>query len=340
MSSGRRPPRDLADLVGRFAAAVEARFGAPVYARRLGRPGELESDWPVDVAPLAEFDLQAGGLLELNASLRGRLNQVVDRLREAWDGGPRLSDAEVVEAKDALTSLLHEIVHALGPDDPEVAATDWWTAHRYPHASVATEGLAELAARLFIEDVLSATGLSDLEPRLRSAPLRERPYPGPEAAMRTLVGGIASRTRRLVVADPGRPELTTDDQRLRAEVAEMITEGTGDRPMAQLVHRLLRAESLDLLPRPQYPAAFAAVIGRLDAALDQVAARQLRGDADGASQVAAGADADIADYISRAQRRLAPYAASAPPPPRSFRALAEPVRPGPDRLALSERDIG
>ena len=339
MTTGLRPPRDVVALADLFAHSVERLFASPVYARQLGQPGDLEADWPADKAPLAEFDLEAGGLLELNARLRARLTRVVDDLVEVQRGGRRLTDREVVDAKDALTSLLHEVFHALGPGDPEVASTDWWTAHRYPHASVATEGLAELAARLFIDDVLELSGLADLEPRLLAAPLLERPYPGPEAAMRTLVGAVAGRTRRLVMADSGHPERSTEELRLRAEVAVMVAEGTGDRPVAQMVHRLLGAESLDLLPRTQYPAAFAAVIRRVDVALDQVDGRGFRGDAEASALVASQAVADIDSYIGNAQRRLAPYAEASAPPRRSFRALVQPVRPRDPGAATVERDI-
>jgi hypothetical protein len=322
------PPTDLAGLVNAFVSAAEDLFGAPVYAQRLLAGGELEADWSEGHAPLAEFDLETGGPLLLGRRLSAQLAASIMGLRQHAAGTRQLTAGEVAGIKDSLTSLLHEVIHAIGPADPAVAETDWWTAHRYPHAGVATEGLAELAAQLFIDDILEASGLAAVEPRLLSVTLPERPYPGPEAAMRALVGRVSTRTRRLVVADPAHPQRSPEEARLRAEVVQMVGEGTGDRPVAEMVQRLLRAESVDLVPRPQYPAAFAAVVQRIDSALDHVAARgDIRGSRDLGAAVGNQTMDDIEAYISTVQRRLPPFTDPASPPPNSFRARSRPVGP-------------
>lgn len=325
--SGGRPPSGLAELVQSFCTAAEDLFGVPVYARRLLAEGELEAEWQDDATPLAEFDLHAGGALLLNRSLAADLRQVVRILRGVASGEGAATPSVVAFVKDRLTSLLHEVVHAIGPDDAEVAATDWWTAHRYPHANVVTEGLAELAAQLFIDDVLDASGVLAVIPALSVVPLQDRPYPGPAAAMRALVGGVSARTRRDLSADPAHPRRPPADVRLRAEVAQMAGEGTGDRPVAQMVLRLMRAESLDLLPRPQFAAGFSALIAPVDRGLDAIGRdRSLRGDAERSAAIALATLGEMTRVIEGAQRHLNPRADRSAPSPASFRAQAAPVQ--------------
>ena len=114
----------------------------------------------------------------------------------------------------------------------------------------------------------------------------------------------------------------------------MVGAGTGDRPMMLMIHRFMGAESLDLLDRPGYPAAFAAISRRIDAGLDTIGSDpRLRSSPDVVATIMSRTLIEIEDTVTRYQNLIGPHPELRSGPDRSVRGRRQPVAP-------PEREVG
>ena len=294
-------------------AAVSEMLGAPTYARDLMNHGELVAEWSTGDVPRAEFDLLGGGRLLLGLDSSRNLSAML----RALGGGelPRLGDLEVAALRTELMVLLHELIHSVGPGDPRVAEDDWWTAFRYGHARVACEGGTQLAAETFLDEFIDRLGLGAVEPRLHVDRVLLHPYAGETAAVRVIVRQLGPLAHPL-------PKSASEEERalaFREALKGLVTAGTGDRPVAQLVRRVMDGQSLTRLNRPAVMGAFGDLCRAIDVPLDGLNVdHEARGSAERGAAYGEEAVTRFRACLERSLREVGPYPELREPKPTAF----------------------
>jgi hypothetical protein len=170
-----RRPRTLEHLYGRLPRVTSALFGVHSHLREVD---DSESPGPFQ---LAAFGFP-GGDLELRPSAARRLQRLIEGAPVTTPGLRRLIVTD-------LLTLLHESIHALGPDDP-AAMRQAFGSGRDDAERAVSEGLVEWAAWQHLPDFIRALGLDARDPwLLTTTPVAA--YEGPAATIGVVVAHVA-----------------------------------------------------------------------------------------------------------------------------------------------------
>ncbi len=220
------------DFLERSRKAVEELFGAHVHVRTYVTDSAI--------SPLRDrlrgsvvlgryrYGTSNGGELTLDVKRTTRpIRSFLKRVKNTpVQQNLPLRNGAVETYREALATVLHEHIHALGPDD-SFAMHD--AMNRALHGGrVIDEGLTELATSVFMVDFLRALGIAGLHEDFQQE-RSEGNYPAETAFVREIVGYLAER----YTEDP------------RAILKQLVTVGSEHGPLQRMAYLMSYARPVD-----------------------------------------------------------------------------------------------
>jgi hypothetical protein len=231
----------------------------------------MPGDWPAPASFTREHVIDeealrgALGMAEINSgtiALKPGIEQLVQRVLDPErDNDPASVRATLLWFLIELHEEPHMVRSLAVAEDPYAA----FGYVRHDHTFAAVEGVVQLAAIRFAPEHFRQMGLDRLDPVFtdpgeirRTATIA---YPRQTAAM-SLITAFFARTLK------GFPEGWTQDQKVDAVLARMISDGAGDRAMARMYTDLALGAGGDLLGARELTFAYRDIARTLDKALD------------------------------------------------------------------------
>ena len=245
-------------------------------------------------------------LIVLRQYASRELRRLVDHLADP--AAEPLTPGDLRHVKTALTILLHEFLHGIGPEREAAWRRNWTTARGGSAIHCLDEGACQLGALAEVDPFIRASGLGRRVPGLLAAhPLRVY-YPAETSAMAAALDAVAEVTGRT----------------WREELHLLLADGCGTRGLGRLVGRILRARGLDRLPTPARTRTAVEIRRAITGPLTEVHRRTPpAGDVAEIARLGAGLGADVAvrlrEALDAGDRRLARAGLSPWEAPRPWR---------------------
>ncbi len=225
-------PPHLVELLDRARKAVEELFGATVHVRTYQTESTispLRNRLRGNVV-LGRYRYGSGNGGELILDVKRTTRPIRSFLRKVRNtpvtGVLSIRDSEAAAYREALATVLHEHIHALGPDEPFAMHA---AMNRAIHGGrVLDEGLTELATSVFMVDFLRTLGIAQLHGQFQTERTAGN-YPAEVAFASEIVGYLAERYGE----DP------------RAILRQLVTVGSEHGPLRRMAYLAAYGRGLD-----------------------------------------------------------------------------------------------
>ena len=177
-------PRIVEKIVGGTSYVNKTYYGIPQSRQREGHY----------IDGLFIYSNERKGCICLSTPLANMLAVVLSSPNDARQLNLRTTEgcARLLAIKSAVAALLHENIHALGTDSREHMEREFQAV--FPGSTYFSEGITELATRMFLDTYLNESGLATLNPEFLNTPYAREKYVAELVTLSTLIRDAAAKS--------------------------------------------------------------------------------------------------------------------------------------------------